>query len=362
MKKFWCVLMALLLVLLTACTAAPKQTEETGETGSASGEEAVLNIYTWEDYVDADTIAAFEAEYGIQVNFTAFASNEEMLTRLEANGGSEYDIIIGSDYIISAMNQKGLLYELDMSKLTNYGNLNPGYLGQFYDPDNKYAIPYTAGTPMIVYDPAVVGFEIDSFSDLWDESLVDSVCLIDDARVTIGAVLKSLGYSYNTTSEEELAEAAAALATLKPNVRMFAYDGAAASLLSGECKVSYMFTPYVSMCLQENPNFVAVSPSEGIGYGIDCLVVPVNAPHPDNAHLFLDFLMRADVAAGVAAYQQYMNPNQAAEPILAEIAPELAGLACYHIPEELFATMEIVQYNSEFDYKFQDVWTNFKLQ
>ena len=346
MKKILGVLLVLALVLSAVSAFAE--------------EEKVLTIYTWEEYVDYDTIARFEDETGSKVNFVACSTNEEMLLKLQ-NGATDYDIVIASDYTIDAMVQQGLVLELDKEKLPNWGNLNPAYLNQYYDPDSRYSMPYTAGTPMIVYDPAQVDFEINSFADLWDERLADSVCVLDDARVTIGAVLKMLGYSYNTTDADQLAQAEERLNALRPNIRMFAYDAAASSLLGGECSVAYMFTPYVAICLLDNPDLIAVNPSEGIGYGIDNAVIPAASRHPENAHMFLNYLMDAEVAAGVAAYQYYINPNGAADPVLKEIAPELEALNCFHIPEELYATKEFVEYLGENESLYQDIWTRFKL-
>ena len=146
MKRFLVVLLTLALCM--------------GCCGAFAEEEKVLRIYSWEDYVDADTIAGFSEEYGIEVEFITFASNEEMLLKLEQGGGENYDIIVASDYVISSARKQNLLMPLDKDKLTNFGNLNPNYLNQYFDPDNVYSIPYTVGSPMIVYDPDRVKGEI----------------------------------------------------------------------------------------------------------------------------------------------------------------------------------------------------------
>ena len=344
MKKFLATLLAALMLLV-------------GMTAIAE-EEKVLNIFTWESYVDEVTLGQFMDETGIQVNYQTFASNEEMLLKLQANGGSEYDIIIASDYIVKAAADEGLLMNIDRSKLTNWDNLNPHYLGQYFDAENAYSVPYTAGSPMIVYDPAQVEGEITSFADLWDEQFADSLWMIDDARVVLGEVLKSLGYSYNTTDEAQLAEAAAKIAELKGNIRVLEYDMSYNYLVSGEVKAAYLFTPYVVNSLMENPDLVAVYPSEGIGFGIDSIIVPVNAPHPENAHTFIDFYLRPEIAATVAEWQWYINPNQAAADL---IDPSLSSMSPLNIPEELQETKEYVQPLGENESLFQDIWTSFKL-
>lgn len=345
MKKFLAMLLAAMMVL-TCMTAVAEE------------EEKVLNIFTWEGYVDENTLAQFQEDTGITVNYSTFASNEEMLLKLEANGGSEYDIIIASDYVISAAGKEGLLLPLDKSKLTNWDNLNPDYLDQYFDPENVYSVPYTVGSPMIVYDPSQVEGEITSFSDLWDEQFADGLWIIDDARVIIGEVLKSLGYSYNTTDADQLAEASEKLSALKSNIRVLDYDMSYNYLLSGEVKAAYLFTPYVINCLMENPDLVAVFPSEGIGFGIDSIVIPVNAPHPDNAHTFINYYLQPEIAAAVAEWQWYINPNQAADALL---DADYAAMSPFHIPENLLQTKEYVEDLGENESLFQDIWNTFKL-
>ena len=322
-------------------------------------EEKVLNIFTWEYYIDDETLANFTAETGIEINYATFASNEEMLMKLQANGATEYDIILASDYILSMAHKEGLLLPLDREKLTGWDNLNPYYLNQYFDLENVYTMPYAAGVPGIIYDPSRVSFEITSFADLWNEEFTDNLCLLDDARVMIGAVLKTLGYSYNTTDEAQLAEAKAKLMELRKNVRVLDYDTAYMHVLSGEVLAAYVFTPYAVIAEMENPDIKCVFPKEGIGFGIDSLAIPANAPHPENAHLLLDFLLRPEVAAHVAECQWYANPNLAAEELISD---EFKAYAALNVPEELLATKEFVQDVGEFESVFQDMWLEFKLQ
>lgn len=346
MKKIAIMVLALALLL-------------TGFAYAENTEEKLLRVYTWTDYIDAETIAGFTAETGIAVEYVSFASNEEMFLKLQANGASEYDIVLASDYVLSMARKEGLLLELDKALLTNYENLNPAYLGQYYDPDSAYTIPYSVGSPMIVYNPDMVEGEITSFDDLWDPQFKDSLCLLDDARVMIAAVLKTLGYSYNTTDDAQLAEAKEKLFALKENVRVLDYDTAYTYVLSGEVAAAYLFTPFVLIAQMENPNLVAVFSEEGIGYGIDSLVIPANAPHPTNAHLFLDYLMRPEVAAHVAEWQLYINPNQASE---AQVDPALQAFAALNIPADLLETAEFIMDVGAYESVYQDIWMEFKLQ
>lgn len=321
-------------------------------------EEKQLNIFTWEGYFDEKTLADFEAETSIRVNYSVFASNEEMLLKLQAGGGSDYDIILAGDYAVSALRKDGLLLPLDRALLTNWENLNPAYLNQYFDPENIYSVPYTVGSPVIVYDPEQVEGEITSFADLWDAQFADNLWLLDDARVMMGETLKMLGYSYNTTDEAELAQALEKLSALKPNIRVLDYDLSYFYLAQGEVKAAYLFTPYAALNMLQNPNLKCVFPAEGIGFGIDSIVIPAAAQHPENAHAFINYYLRADVAAYVAQWQAYINPNAAADAL---IDPDFAAMDCFQIPGELLATAEYVQDLGAGESLFQDAWTQFKL-
>lgn len=327
--------------------------------GAFAEEEPVLNIYTWAGYFDETTLAQFQEETGIRVNYSVFASNEEMLVKMQSGAIDDYDIILASDYAVSTLRKDGGLLPLDKSLLSNWDNLNPDYLNQYFDPDSAYSMPYTVGVPVIVYDPAQVEGEITAFADLWDPQFEDALWLLDDARVMLGETLKMLGYSYNTTDQAQLDEAYEKMVQLKPNIRVQDYDLTYDYLAAGEVKAAYLFTPYAALAQMANPELKVAFPSEGIGFGIDSIVIPVNAQHPQNAHAFMNFYLRADVAAYVAGWQAYINPNAAAEEL---IDPAVASLSCMDVPEELLANSEYVEDIGAFASNFQDAWTNFKLQ
>lgn len=343
MKRLMPILLALLLLVPSMAPAE---------------EEKVLNILTWAEYINYPTILEpFEAEYGVRVNYDFFDSNEEMLIKLQAVNGGTYDIVLASDYIIDIARKEGLLLELDKSKLSNYENIDPVFQSQFYDPENLYTIPYVAGTPLIIYNPAYVDIEITGYNSLWDESLEDSIVLIDDARNIIGITLKSMGYSFNETDPEILAAAEEKLLRLKPNIRALDYNRPDQIIASGEAIVGYMFTPGVIWALEEDPSLVVVYPEEGMGFGIDSLFIPVNAPHPNNAHLFLDFIMRPEIAVNIAEMQAYLNCNRAADALLSE---EFKSNPALYIPSEILGETEFIQDVGDAQLIFNDIWTKFK--
>lgn len=349
-KKTWMIVLAIVLVVAIAVVVyfatRPKV------------EEKVLNFFSWATYIDDATVARFTEQTGIKINYTTFATNEEMLLKMNS-GNNEYDVILASDYAINMLRKDGKLLPLDKEKLPNYGNLDPAFLGQYYDENNEYTVPYTAGTPLIVYNPDLVDIEITGYEDLWNPALKDSVVIIDDARNIIGITLKTLGYSFNTTDDGQLAQAREKLMKLRPNVRSFNYDTPHNDLISGEVSVGYMFTPFVLLAMDEMPNLKVVYPKEGMGFGIDSLVISANAPHPDNAHVLLNFLLDSQVAGNTAGMQYYLSPVATAY----EYIPEyLRDNPAIRIPKEILGETEFIMDLGEYESKYQEIWAEFKLQ
>ena len=326
---------------------------------SSAEEEKVLNIFSWDGYVDyASVIQPFEQQTGIKVNYAPFSTNDEMFKKLQENGASEYDLVIASDYILNTARLEGLMLPLDKEQLPNFANLDERFISQYFDPDNEYVVPYMSGIPLIVYNPDMVQIEIDGFEDLWDPSLADSIGLIDDARVSIGMVLLSMGQSMNTTDDAVLAQAKEKLFALRENIHVLEYENLHNSLISGDISVAYTFTPYVALALDANPNLQVVWPKEGLGFGIDGAFIPANAPHPDNAHTFLNYLLDGQVAAVTAEWQYYCTPNAAAQEFLPNAYknnPVFNGIY------DRFGDAEYVMNLGADESKFQDIWTEFKL-
>lgn len=326
--------------------------------GSMGEEEKVLNLFTWEMYVDDKTIADFEAETGIRVNYSTFDTNENMIAKLQLAGDTDYDVIIASDYAVNIIRKAGLLEKLDKTLITRYDSLDPVLLSPYFDPDNEYSVPYMSGTPLIVYNPDYVDMEITGYESLWDERLRDNVVVMDDARNIIGITLKTLGYSFNTTDDEALLQAAEKLAQLRPNIRAFNSETPYMDLVSGECAVGYMYGQYASICLQENPELQVVYPQEGVGFGIDSLVIPKGAKHPENAHLFIDFLLKPEIAAQTAQTQPFRSPVPAASEYLPSSFLEDPAI---NVPSQLLEQAEFIQDLGDLETKYQNIWTDFKL-
>ncbi|MEG1205302.1 MAG: spermidine/putrescine ABC transporter substrate-binding protein [Angelakisella sp.] len=322
---------------------------------TAGGE---LNIFTWDGYFPQDVIDGFIAETGIKINFSNFETNEEMLTKLEATKGGDYDLVIASDYIIDIARKKGgLLGELDKAQLPNFANLDESFLNKYYDEGNKYTVPYAAGNPLIVYDPAKVPFEITGYADLWKPELADSIAAIDDGRNMIGITLRTMGKTMNETDPAVLAEAGKKLNELTPNIRVLTYNNIQDAIIGGEATVGYMFTSQAAMALEARPDLKVCYPKEGMGFGIDSMFVPINAPHKENAHKFINYILDAEVGAKVSSQVYYLCPNKASAPFLPE---SFVKNPAFNAPAELLSTAQFIEDVGEATATYDKIWTEFK--
>ncbi len=346
MKKTIALILALLLCL--PLLGGPSGAKAAGTT---------LNLYTWAEMFDPEVLAAFEEETGITVNYTNFDYDETMLAKLESTNGGEYDLIIADDYIIETVIAEGLARKLDLDKIPNFGNINPLYQGQFYDPTDEYTVPYGAGVQTIVYNPALVETEIHGYADLWNEEFEDNLAIIANYRVIIGMALKVLGYSYNTNDPAELAEAAELLYKLAPNIRLIKDDNLQDDLISGEVTAAIMYTSQVTMAKLADPDLAVVYPEEGIGFGIMGMFIPSDAPNADAAYAFIDYILRPEVSARCFEYLGYYCTNKAADPLIDEAFREFLVLP------DVFDTadMEMIgNISSEAMEQQAEIWTEFK--
>lgn len=318
-----------------------------------------LNVLTWDGYIPEDILSEFQSSTGIKVNLSNFNTNEEMLSKLEATKGGQYDVVIGSDYIIDIARNKGLLSELDTVKIPNFKNIDPVFQSQYYDPQNTYTVPYGPGTPLIIYDPAKVSVDITGYSDLWDPSLKNSIVMIDDARNIVGITLKTMGKSLNETDETVLNAAKEKLFALKPNIYKLDYNNPYDAIINGEASVAYMFTPQVLLAQEARPELKVVYPKEGMGFGIDAWFIPLNAPHKDTAHTFLNYILDAENGARISEQIKYICPNQASAEFLSE---EFKSNKVLYIPSDVLGETEFIKDVGEATTLYDNIWTAFKQQ
>lgn len=298
------------------------------EQASQGGE---MVLYTWVDMFPQEVLDGFEEKTGIKIIYSNFDTDEAMLERLAQANGGEYDLVIADDYIIEQAIQEGLVQEINKDIVTNFGNINPLYQGQFYDLEDLYTVPYGAGIPLIVYDADQVDFEIKGYNDLWNAALEDKIALTANYRVINGITLLSMGQSMNTEDMDAITEAGEKLLALAPNVRLIQDDNTQNALLNGEAVAAFLYTSQVTQVMAEAENsglnLKVVYPEEGLGFGIMAGFIPSQAPNADAANQFLNYILEPEIAAECFNFIGYVCTTQAADNLVnpALVAPESAG-------------------------------------
>lgn len=381
MKKRMIALAAALLLLaatLSGCTGAGNNessvnsggAESTASTASVQASDAsstpevsdpaatgTLNLFTWEGMFPQDVLDGFTQETGIEINYSNFDYDENMLTKLEAANGGTYDLIIADDYIIETAIAQELVQKLDTGKLENYGFINPVYQGQFYDPNDEYTVPYGAGIQTIVYNPQAVDMEVTKYADLFDASLKDSVGVTGNFRVINGIGLKINGESYNTEDIAAIDAAGAKMLEFAPNIRLISDDNLQDAIISGEISAGIMYTSQATQAMMADPKLKMVFPEEGIGFGVMAQFIPAQAPNAEAAYVFMDYILRPEISAKCFENLGYYCTNKEAESLISEDMKSLLTL-----PAEVDLTkMEMIgNISGEASAEHEKIWTEFK--
>lgn len=285
--------------------------------GEPCAEERVLNFYNWSDYMPGSVLKQFTKETGIKVNASTFDSNETLYSKLKTLKGRAYDVVMPSTYFVSRMAKEGLLLKLDKSKIPNWKNLDPKLLGQPHDPGNEYSLPYLWGTTGIVLNTKhVEPGTVKRWKDLWDPRFKGSLILLDDVRDVFSIALKVLGYSINDTSAEHIREAYTLLKELVPNIKIYNSETPKVFLIEEEAVAGMTWNGEAFKARLENPNIVYIYPEEGAMLWMDNLAIPAGARHVENAHRFIDFLLRPEVAKMISEQIGYATPNLEARKLL----------------------------------------------
>lgn len=372
MKKAisWFLIVSMSALLLTSCgnsakesEPGPQGTDAPGESSEQSGEDAgkysglsgELNLYTWDGMFPQEVLEGFEEATGVKINYSNFDYDEDMLAKLEETQGGVYDLVIADDYIIELAIQEGLVQKLDQNKIANFGNINPLYQGQFYDELNEYTVPYGAGIPLIVYDPEVTGFALNSYEDLWNPALENNVALVANYRVIIGITLKTMNESFNTENVDAIMAAGEKLKELAPNIRVINDSNTQDFLLSGEVGAAFLYTSQVTMALDSNPDLKICYPKEGLGFGIMAGFIPSQAPNADAAHAFLNYILDAETAAACVTHIGYYCTNKMAEEYIPEELKEMLV-----VPDTVTEGEIIQNISQEAEDAHATIWNEFR--
>lgn len=317
-----------------------------------------LYVYNWGEYIDPDLIEQFEAEYGYNVIYETFDSNEAMLTKVASNS-SPYDVVFPSEYMVEKMAQEDLLMPLDLSKIDNLKYIDNRFLDLEFDPGNTYSVPYFWGTVGVVYDTTKTDLTFDSWDDLWDKSLENQVMLTDGAREILGLSLNSLGYSLNSTNDLELALAQEKLFNLQPNVRAIIGDEMLQLMPQGEATAAITWSGSAAVMIDENENLTYSIPKEGSNIFLDNIVIPKTSQNTQGAYDFINFLLDPEVNAQNTEWVGYSTPNEAA---LELIDQDVASDERFYPPKEVTDNLEFYHFiGDEYTQIYNDLFLEFKM-
>jgi spermidine/putrescine transport system substrate-binding protein len=269
---------------------------------------ATLHVYTWASYFKPELVARFEKENACRVVTDTFDSNEAMFAKLKA-GATGYDVVTPTSYMVSRMNALGMLRRLDRALLPNLAHVDSEYLKIAIDRDMDHSVPYMLTNTGIAYLKSRVKDFVPSWAMFDRADLRGRMVMLNDIRETIGAALKFLGFSLNSTNEKELFAARDVVLRWKRNLATFENEQYKTGLASGEFLVVHGYSGDILQVQAENPDVAFAMPREGGAISCDDLVIPTGAREVRLAYAFLNFLHDPAVAAENTAFIKYLCPN-----------------------------------------------------
>ncbi len=398
MRSKWLWFAVIILVLiLSACGGGPAGGPETeveeaapAEEPAGTEEEAVaeeevaeetetepqlateLSVFNWDDYIDEELLTTYEEEYGVRIIYDTFASNEDLLAKLQA-GATGYDVIFPSDYMVSQMIELGLLAEIDVNQLSNWGNIGEQFKNAPFDPGNKHCVPYQWGTTGIGYRAGHPFFEEnppDSWAYLFEPEMLEQyadggINVLNDQRELIGAALRYLGYSVNDTDRAHLEEARDLIIAAKPYWKTFNSEDYDDTLLvpdevvlsqgwSGDVAAAYWNT-YDDET--EDGNWYYAIPTEGAVKWLDNICIPASTERFETALHFMNFLLEAENGAAITNYTYYASPNLAANEFILE---EILTDESIYPPDEVIDKLEWLEEVGDAIFVYDEMWTAIK--
>lgn len=343
--------------------------------GASAAEEKVLNVYNWSDYIAEDTISNFEKRTGIKVNYDVFDSNEVLEAKLLA-GSSGYDIVVPSAAFMERQIKAGVFTPLDKSKFKNYGNLDEAILERVaaHDPDNAHSVPYMWGTTGFGYNVDKVegtlpGAPTDSWRILFDKDVVSKladcgVTLLDAPTEVYANLMRYLGRDPNSEKKADLAAFEKHMLEIRPFIKYFHSSQNINDLANGEICVSMGWSGDMLIARDRaaeaghGVNIAYTIPMEGAVMWFDNLAIPDGAPHPENAYLFLDYIMEPEVTAAITNYVFYANGNKASVAFVEEeIKTDPAIYPSDAVKQNLFPDLAD---SAKFTRKLNRAWTRVK--
>ncbi len=361
-KRISCVIFAVFLVFscLAPCVFATE-----GEKDFSHLKGTTINVYNWGEYISdgsegtLDVNKEFEARYGITVNYTNFESNENMYNKLKS-GGTNYDIVIPSDYMIAKLVEEDMLAEINFDNVPNYKYIQDKYKNLYFDPDNKYSVPYTVGMVGLIYNTTVVKEPVDSWSVLWDWNYKGQILMFNNPRDTFGVAQAFLGQSVNTTDKGEWEEAIELLKKQAPLVSSYVMDEVFNKMENGDAALAPYYAGDFLTMYDNNPDLAFCYPKEGVNFFVDAVCIPKSTQNKEAAELYINFLCEEEIAVANANYICYASPH---ELVLESDDYDLKGNEVLYPKEENMPKTQIFEnLDKETQQYMSDLWNELKIE
>ncbi len=383
MKKYvWIVVLMMLSAAVVACGGGPAggpgaSATEAPAAGTGEGEVQLapqLSVYNWADYIDEQVLADYTERYGVEIIYDTYASNEDLLAKLQA-GASGYDVIFPSDYMVAQMIELGLLAEVDTASLPNFVNIGQEFKDPPYDPGNAHCVPYQWGMTGIAYrngNPAFAAGPPNSWAWLFDPAVTEKyaaegINVLNDQRELLGAALFYLGYSPNSTERAELEAARDLILAAKPQWETFNSEDYYSTLMeSDEIVLSHAWSGDAAQAYWNTydeatgtGNWLFTVPTEGAVRFADNVCIPANSQRQETARHFMNYLMEPEVAAAITNFTFYPSANEAAKEF---IDPEILNNPGIYPPPEVAAKLEWLRDVGDAIFIYDEMWTAIKGQ
>lgn len=349
------------VIAMTGCSASSGKTEQVMDAQKEFGC-STINVYNAGEYISESAIPDFEKAFNATVKYDVFESNEIMYTKLM--GGSAYDVLVPSDYMIERLMSEGMLQKLNQEQLTNLDQISDDVIGMrnVFDPAGEYAVPYFWGSVGLVYnknnvDPAVI--EEKGWDILLDSTYAGRVYAYDSQRDMFMVALKALGYSMNTSDTDEINAAYEWLLSMNKAITpAYVTDEVIDGMINGNMDIAIMYSGDAAYVLTENEDMAWVEPKQGTNIWIDAMVIPSNSACPALANEFINFMVDYDQQYANSEEIGYSTPNKKAAEELS--AGTYEGISAYS-PRTGYEKDEVFHFNPEMTKKLSDLWTRVKM-
>jgi spermidine/putrescine transport system substrate-binding protein len=347
----------------SAPTTAPSEAAAESPTPAPSYElETELFLFNWSDYFSPDDQKTFKDQFHLS-NFVydTYPSNEELLAKLQAGGKGQYDIAVPTQEFVPTLINGGFLQKLDNSRLPNLKYINPLFKNTPFDPNNEYLIPKDWGTTGIIYRGKDVKEPVTSWKDFWDLGTTKysgKVLVVDSPGDVFVAPLRMHGYDVNTTNKDELETARVELMKLRPHIQSIDSDNYPQTLRDEEAVMGLAWngTAYLMQLEKENADTGYTIPSEGTIYWTDTWVMLADAPHPNVAYAFLNWIQDPDIQVVESLYAGYASANDAAKP---KLPPDFVANPAVYVPDNMLSNLSVSTDQSG-NQQRADIWAEFK--